>query len=189
MNSPFSRYILGPLTTLLVLVVVHLTSQAGWFTLSLALPVGAMALCLFWSGLRANILSAILITAYALYSSRFDPSRTIQLMLTVWPVAIFGGIMRKWLIESVAETERQRLRAAENQSKADFVDNLNGNIQTIREINQALIELANGMPVLSRPSILEIINRVQDKAANLAQRTIGWSQLAQAKREVIGDEK
>lgn len=188
LNKPFFRYALSPLLVSLFLIVIEFFSRYEWFTVTLALPVGILSLCLFWSGLRANILSATLITAYALYAGELDPSRTLQLIFTVWPVAILGGIMRRWLIESVAETERQRLRAAENQSKADFVDNLNGNIETIREINRELIELANGMPVLSRPAILEIINRVQDKAANLAQRTIGWSQLAQAKKEVTGDE-
>lgn len=186
MNSPFSRYILSPLLVSLFLFWVDFASQ--WFTITLALPVGVLALCLFWSGLWANIISAALITAYALYDSSFDPSRTLQLIFTVWPVAILGGIMRRWLIESVAESERQRLRAAENQSKADFVDNLNGNIQTIREINRQLIELANAMPILSRPVILEHLNRIQDRAANLAQRTVGWRELAEAKRKVVGDE-
>lgn len=187
-NSPFGRYVLSPLLVLLSLAGIEFASRHEWFTVTLALPVVVLALCSFWSGLWANILSAIFITAYGLYSSSFDPSQTIQLAFTVGSVAIGGGVMRRWLIESVRETERQRLRAAENQSKADFVDNLNGNIRTITEINQALIELANAMPVLSRPIILEHLNRIQNKAANLAQRTIGWSQLAQAKKEVIGDE-
>jgi hypothetical protein len=187
-NSPFSRYVLSPLLVALFLVGIELASRHGWFTASLALPVGVLALCLFWSGLKANILSAIFITVHALYTSSFEPSRTLQLVFTVWPVAILGGILRRWLIESVRETERQRLRAAENQSKADFVDNLNGNIETIKEINRGLIELANAMPVLSRPAILEILNRIQNKAANLAQRTVGWHQLALAKKEVVGDE-
>lgn len=188
-NSPFGRYVLSPLLVLLSLAGIEFVSRHEWFTVTLALPVGVLALCLFWSGLWANILSAALITAYALYSSELDPSRTLQLVFTVWPVAILGGIMRRWLIESVRETERQRLRAAENQSKADFVDNLNGNIETVREINKELIELANAMPVLARPVILEIVNRIQNKAANLAQRTVGWSQLAAAKREVIGGDE
>jgi hypothetical protein len=188
-NKPFFRYALSPLLVALFLVGIEFASRYEWLTVSLALPVGVLSLCLFWSGLRANILSAILVTAYALYSSSLDPTRTIQLVFTVWPVAIFGGIMRKWLIESVAEAERQRLRAAENQSKADFVDNLNGNIETIKEINRELIELANAIPALEKNGILSRLNRTQNKAANLAQRTVGWRELAQAKKEVIGDEE
>lgn len=188
MNKPFLRYALSPLLVLLSLVAIEFVSRYHWFTVTLALPVVVLALCSFWSGLWANILSAVFITAYGLYSSSFDPSQTIQLAFTVGSVAIGGGVMRRWLIKSVAETERQRLRAAENQSKADFVDNLNGNIETIKEINRELIELINGMPVLERHQIRQKLELIQDKAANLAQRTVGWSQLALAKKEVIGDE-
>lgn len=187
MNKPFFRYALSPLLVSIFLIIIEFFSRYEWFTVTLALPVGVLALCLFWSGLRANILSATLITAYALYSSDFNPSRTIQLMLTVWPVAILGGIMRRWLVESVKETERQRLRAAENQSKADFVDNLNGNIETIKEINRELIELTNGMPVLERHQIRQKLELIQGKAANLAQRVVGWHQLAQEKKELLKD--
>jgi len=188
-NSPFGRYALSPLLVILSLVVIEFASRYEWFTVSLALPVGVLSLCLFWSGLRANILSATLITVYVLYETSLDPSRTIQLLFTVWPVAIFGGTMRKWLIESVTETERQRLRAEENQAKANAFDTLNGNIETIKEINTELIDLTNALNVLSKAQILEIVNRIQGKAANLAQRVVGWSQLALAKKEVIGDEK
>lgn len=187
MNSPFSRYILSPLLVSLFLIVVEFFSRYEWFTVTLALPVVVLVLCSFWSGLWANILSAIFITAYGLYSSSSDPSQTIQLAFTVGSVAIGGGIMRRWLIESVAETERQRLRAAENQSKADFVDNLNGNIETIKEINRELIELTNGMPVLERHQIRLKLEGIQRKAANLAQRVVGWHQLAQEKKEFLKD--
>jgi hypothetical protein len=184
-NKPFFR---SPLLVLLSLIGIDLASRHEWFTVSLALPVGVLSLCLFWSGLRANILSAAFITAYALYSSSFDPSRTIQLIFTVWPVAILGGIMRKWLIESIEEAERQRLRAAENQAKADLVDGLNGNIEIVKEINTELIDLTNALNVLSKAQIRDELNQIQGKAANLAQRVVGWSQLALAKKEVIGDE-
>lgn len=188
MNKPILRYILSPVLTLLTLILIDQAIRWNLLAVSLAFPVGVMALCLFWSGLRANVLSAIFISAYAFYSSDFDPSRAGQIAFMALAVAIGGGVMRRWLIESVRETERQRLRANENQEKADFVDNLNGNIETIKEINRELIELSNALGVLSKPQIRDELNRIQNKAANLAQRTVGWSQLALAKKTVTGEE-
>jgi hypothetical protein len=48
-----------------------------------------------------------------------------------------------------------------------------------------LIKLANAIPVLDKPDTLKHINRIQSKVANLAQRVVGWHQLAQAKKEVL----
>lgn len=189
MNNSTLRYTLSPVCTILALALIHLASRYDWFTVSLAFPIGVMALCLFWSGLRANILSAILVTAYAMTSPYFDLSRSIQIIfLAAWPIALIGGFLRRWLVESVIEGERQRLRANENQSKADFVDTLNGNIETIKEVNRELIDLTNALNVLSKSQVRDELNRIQGKAANLAQRVVGWSQLAQAKKEVLKDE-
>jgi hypothetical protein len=194
-SNVFPRYILSPLVTLALITAIEYGARSHNLTVSLALPVGALALCLFWSGLKANILSAVFITAYAFDSSNYDTGRFIQIALTAWPVAIGGGLLKRWLIETAqkagryqAEAEYQRLRAEENQAKADFVDNLNGNIEIAREINRELIELSNAIPALSKNDTLGIVNRIQGKAANLAQRVIGWHQLAIEKRELLKDE-
>lgn len=59
------------------------------------------------------------------------------------------------------------------------------NIEALLIINQELIELANAIPVLDKPDILKHINQIQSKVANLAQRVIGWEQLAQAKKDFL----
>lgn len=193
-SNPFLRYLLSPLVVLASIGTVDLLSHKyEWLTLSLALPVGLMALCLFWAGLRANVASALILSTYAiyngLYSPEYDLSRAVQVVAVAWPVAVVGGLLKRWLIDAARETERQRLRAAENQSKADFVDTLNGNIQTIKEVNSELIELSNAVPVLSKSDILTIINRIQGKAANLAQRVVGWHQLAQEKKSYLAEKE
>lgn len=188
LNKPFFRYVLSPLATALGLALIHLAPSYDLATPSLFLPVGVLAICMFWSGLWANVLGAIFISAYAFWRSDYDLSLTLQVMFVAGAVAIGDGILRRWLIKSIRGEEWQRLRAAENQSKADFVDSLNGNIQTIKEINQELIELTNGMPVLERHQIRQKLEITQLKAANLAQRVIGWHQLAQEKKELLKDE-
>lgn len=189
MNKPFLRYALSPLATLFALILIDQAARRELLTVSLAFPVGIMALCLFWSGLRANILSAILITAYALYSSHFDLSRAGQIAFTVWPVAIFGGVMRRWLIESVAEAERQRLRAAENQEKADRYDILNGNIERLKRSTERLYDLVQAWRLLDDNKRLEVIKEVRNDLANLATVVDGWRLLAQEKRDILASKE
>lgn len=172
-NNPFLRYVLSPLLVLLSLVGIEFASRHEWFTVTLALPVGVMALCLFWSGLRANLVSATFVTAYALYSSHFDPSRTIQLMLTVWPVAVFGGLMRKLLIESATEAEHYRLKA---------IDTLNGNRKKMEEALEAL-DLA-----LASNDMVEIKKQVQIariKQADTLTLVSSWHEIAQEQQAGI----
>lgn len=64
----------------------------------------------------------------------------------------------------------------------------NENIEALLIINQELIELANAIPVLDKLDTLKHINQIQSKVANLAQRVIGWEQLAQAKKDVLKGE-
>lgn len=186
----FLRYVLSPLATLILIAFTEYLYRRG-YNISLGLPLAAMSLCLFWSGLKGNIISALFITAYGLDNPIWDTPRLIILILTVWPIAIGGGLLKRWLIESVKETERQRLRAEENQLKADFVDSLNGNILFLREINSDLIRLslAISADALSKEDTEERVRNIQDKTADLAQRAIGWQQLAEAKKIVKGEEE
>lgn len=59
------------------------------------------------------------------------------------------------------------------------------NIKALKEINEELIKLANAIPILSNAEILERLNRIQDRIADLAQRVAGWHQLAQEKKSYL----
>lgn len=62
------------------------------------------------------------------------------------------------------------------------------NIEALKEINEDLVKLANAIPVLDKPDIIKHLNRIQGKAANLAQRVVGWHKLAKEKRDFLQDE-
>lgn len=184
-HNPFLRFFLSPLVTILLIGATEYLRQED-YNISLGLPLMGFTLCLFWSGVRANIISAMFITAYALgHSAIWDTSRFAILLGTVWPVAIIGGLLKYWLIKAVQESERHRLWAEENQVKADFVDSLNGNIISTRNINNKLISMINQLPHLTKDEISVGLQMIQDEAADLAQRTVGWHQLYLEKKEIV----
>ena len=55
----------------------------------------------------------------------------MQIMFTVWPVAIAGGLLKHWLIETTKEAEKQRQRAEENQRRL---------AETMQETERLLLE-------------------------------------------------
>jgi hypothetical protein len=187
MTNPFLRYALSPLSVLLFIILTEVLYRYG-YNVSLGLPLMALSLCLFWSGLKANIVSAILITAYGLSNPIWDTSRLIILILTVWPVAIGGGLMKIRLIETVQEEEYQRLRAEDNQDKADAYDTLNGNIQTLRKLARRLTDLCNAWNVLNDKAKLDIVEEAQGTIVNLAQKVVGWHEIAKEKQELLKDD-
>lgn len=176
-NKPVLRYVLSPLLVLLFLIGVDFASRYEWFTVSLALPIGVLSLCLFWSGLRANILSAVFITAYALYNSSFDPSRTIQLVFAVWPVAVTGGLLKRWLIESVIEAER-------NRHAAEAMSAVNGNLGKLKEIHLDSVKLVDAWKSLNDTAKFEVVNNIRGNLAHVLNIWEGWHALFQEREAV-----
>lgn len=185
-HNLFLRYTLSPLVTLVLLIGLEYGARRHGLTVSMALPVGALALCLFWSGFRANIMSAIFITAYAFYNFNNDLSRFAQLVLTVWPVAVGGGLLKRWLVQAVAEVERYRVEAElatadaeRNREKAEMLDALNGNIANLKKWHKRLLDLDRGWNVLKPAVQQEIVQEVGNGLGNLLQSTEGWRQFEQ----------
>jgi hypothetical protein len=205
-DRPFIRYALSPLLTLLSLVLVHFLTRYEFYTASAALPFGVMTLMLFFSNIRANLISALLISFYSFYGLEYDLWRFSQVMVSLWPVAIIGGLLRHWLIQSARELERQRYLAEEhraiaevheqyakkqekradiNQAAADFVEGLDSNIILLRQLNDEAVELISNFNILQRGDVLERLNRIQGKIVNVAQKAIGWHQLYLEMQEVL----
>ena len=173
-HSPFLRYVLSPLVTLITILAVEFTSSIYGFTATAALPVTALALCLFWSGLKANVVSAVFITIYAFHLFYHDdPARFIQLMLTAWPIAIGGGLLKRWLIESVLEAEYYRQKA---------IDNFNGNRAKMVE---ALDNLDKALEAKEVVDIKKYVQIARLKQADTLTLTSSWHEMAKDKRLAI----
>ena len=173
-RNPFLRYALSPLLTLITILAVEWTSNIYGFTATTALPITVLTLCIFWSGLKANILSAAFITLFAIHLFYLgDLARFIQIMLTVWPIAIFGGLLKRWLIESVLEAEYYRQKA---------IDNFNGNRAKMVE---ALDNLDKALEAKEVVDIKKYVQVARLKQADTLTLTSSWHEMAKDKRLAI----
>lgn len=190
MAGSFRRHFLSALTVAASLLIIEfLVVWADW-AISLAIPFGILSgSILLWSGFRGALLAAAVTLIFPFYHFElYGYNGLLQILIGAGIISL-NGILKRTIREEAQEIERERLRANENQSKADFVDGLNGNIEYLREINQDLIRLSLAVELMPKVSIISSINLIQDKTANLAQRAIGWQQLALAKKVVKGEEE
>lgn len=178
-RNPFLRYIISPLLTLILIGVTQFLHLQG-YNISLGLPLMALSLCLFWSGLKANILSAVFITAYGLDNPIYDTSRLIILLFTVWPIAVGGGLMKRWLIESTREAER-------NRHAANLIDAANGNLGKLKEIHLDSIKLVDAWKSLSDAAKFEVVNSIRGNLGHVLTIWEGWHALFQERETVKWD--
>jgi hypothetical protein len=165
--TTFNRFFLSPLVTVILLLLVEYARRFDWYTPSTAIPLAGMLTCVFWSGLRANAISALFITAYTLTIFPDDPARSSQVIIFAWFVAIPCGLLKQQQIRDAVEAERNRHAAA-------LVDAANGNLGTLKEIHTDTVSLVQGWQILSPEIRFRRVDEIRGRLANVLHIWEGW---------------
>jgi hypothetical protein len=181
----FARFLLSPLLVSLSLLLTD-------YLVSLGYPV-VLAGSYFWlaatsmlGGIRASLLSASLIALYVGYKwDHYGFYGGLQVILYAYGIALAVGLLKHRERIKAQEAVYQRVKAEENQAKADFVDSINGNILILKELNGETVDLINNFDIMQRHTILEKLVYIQGKLVNVAQKAVGWHQLYLETQEVI----
>lgn len=195
MRNIFNERVVGPVTTILATVTYHL--------LVVNIEVIPPAVALLWpftiwagfiGGIRSGVIAALWVSGYAFYalSPGELPRATIILVGT-----LIGSIMVGYRTQQLRsandelrtafELEKEsRLQAEYNQAAANFVEELNGNIELLNEILGSVNNLLNDWPNLNNEVRWDTIRLVKHSLNNLMLRTSGWRQLAMI-RELVNE--
>lgn len=190
-NNHFWRYHFTWLSTLLAAGLSELgTVNWGWRPSGLIMYV-VLSLSLTLSGFRSALAGAAITTGYAWYHrDTYGLSGVILVMVGALAIAIGGGYLKNRDRRQQRQIERLKVIDEINQHKINFVDNLNGNIAASKLINELLIDLIIKIRYLSIDEIVTQLTVIQDMAADLAQRALGWHRLYEEKKSLIeGDDK
>ena len=171
---------IGPMLTLIAIAMNQQAIQLGLFPPQVAwlyVPVAFSAV----SGLRAGLVSAVLV---ALYSVWLDPSsiqRIVIVPLSVFALAALVGWQTRALRVALAEARAEHLRADSNQDARKIVDTLNGNIVRIIEAREMIesILLLDFLTEGTRAKLGAVLHTLR----NLQMATKGWQELAEIRKQ------
>lgn len=164
----------GPLATVMFTAAYHAGAQYFGYSITAAWLYLFVVFGAFIGGLRAGLVAAVFVAAYSAYTVE-DTNRAIQVAIAVLLIAGLVGWQRRRL-------RAEFRRAEDNQGAADFVDNLNGNIERVRAARGQLLEILEMEPLneearLRLREVLGVLN-------NLEQATAGWRQLNELKARI-----
>lgn len=142
---------------------------------SLALPFFVFVTTTAWGGLDTAIFNCVLLVAFNFYYFYPDTSRILQNIPGNVIILLTVGFLRRYQIQ-------QSRLAVSNQSKADFVDNLNGNINRIRTARVHVLDILKTHPLALQT--VEELNSVLHVLNNLELATAGWIALDKLKHEI-----
>lgn len=151
----FFRFVIGPLSALILCTFIEIVARYGppSYTLSLALPVAALALSAWYGGLWANLLSALIVSLYAVMAIG-DLSRVSQVAFTAFVIAVPTGLIKRQFFKKIIEQQRA----------SDTIDaNISRLINTLDLINEALAARSINQKAVDLRRTLKI---VQDRLAN-----------------------
>lgn len=171
-------HLVGPAVTFGLSAIVEILSRFSWYTPSLALLFIGLAVSAIYGGLRSSLLSAAIILGYGVIEFDLDTVRLIQVGLAVVSVSVVNGVgkqaLRRWILE--AETNRR---------KAELVDSLNGNLQTMLRSLKVLDKLRIGWDDFTEAKRQELIEEAIGILVNLLTMTQSWREIARSKEEAI----
>lgn len=192
-NNWFWRYHFTWLTVLIAVGVSELgTTWWGWRPSGLLMYV-VLSLSITLSGFRSALAGAIITGLYAFYHyETYGLSGITLITIGALAIAVGGGYLKNRDRRQQRQIERLKVIDEINQHKINFVDDLNGNIKASKTINELLIDLITKARYLTKDEIITQLTIVQDMAADLAQRALGWHRLYEEKKALIennGDDK
>lgn len=165
------------------------TRQWNWPPQAILMIV-VLSLSMILGGIRNALVAATIITLYVLYHYEdYDTVRIFLLILGAYSIALGGGYLKVRDRRHIQQIERLKVIDEINQHKIQFVDDLNGNIEASKLINEKLVILINQIPYLTKDEIISQLVVAQDMAADLATRTLGWHKLYEQKKSVIEGDK
>lgn len=164
----------GPLATVVFTALYHIGAQYFGYSITAAWLYLFVVFGAFIGGLRAGLVAAVFVAGYSIYAME-DISRVIQVAAAVLLIAGLVGWQRRRL-------RAEFRRAEDNQGAADFVDNLNGNIERVRITREQLLDILE-TDLLSEETRLKL-REALGVLNNLEQATAGWRQLRELKKEL-----
>jgi hypothetical protein len=178
MTNKLTRYFLGPLVCLLSVIGVELTVLLLGWPIIMAIPYAALSLTVYrWSGFRSSLASAFIVSLYPLYHLEwYGPLAAGIVILGAFLIAAPSGILKRALRE-------QALEAETNRRKAELVDNLNGNLQTMLRSLSILDKLRVGWDDFTEAKRFELIEESQGLLVNLLTMTRSWREIAETKEK------
>lgn len=186
LNSWWWRYHSTWLFTLLALIVTEWLTQRYQLLPRATLMYAALALSVTLGGMRSALFGSLLVIAYTWYHyEAFGPLGFLLANISALAIALGGGYLKNHDRRQVAQIERLKVISEINQAKIQFVDDLNGNIEASNKINQELVSIIAGEQYLTKGEIISKLLVIQNWAADLAQRTVGWHKLYEEKRAII----
>lgn len=172
-------HLIGPLYTFMFTMILELLSRyAPWVTPSLALCFIGLAIGAVFAGLRSALLSATIIVLYGLAEFHFDIYRLSQTALAAYGCAFVYGQSRRLLIKWYEE-------AQSNKRKAELVDNLNGNLQTMLRSLNVLDKLRIGWSDFTEAKRFELTEEAIGILTNLLTMTRSWREIAETKEKAV----
>lgn len=165
--TTFRRFFMTPLITLAAIGIIHLTPG----NTTLALPFSVFAIVSYFGGLRSNLVSALLISAYALYISP-DLWRVAQIGLGAFGLAIGSGwVLRRLRLET--------LRRIQNDGAATTLDGNIGKIQDCRAMIREILK-KHQLDAEAYNDIEAVLHELN----NLEFATAGWRALGELKTQI-----
>jgi hypothetical protein len=177
----------GPVSTVAFTVIYHLGSVAFGYSITgawlwLFMIIGSVG------GLRAGLICAGFISAYSFYAFPDDLSRVIQVAAASFLAVLIVGMETRALRRSVADETTQRKRADDNQSKADIVDSVNGNLKLALGAIDILDSLRFGWDSIEDKNRLAMVEQARGKLADQVTLHRSFRQMARERGFVLGED-
>lgn len=178
-------------STWLITLAAGLFSEAAtrhwdWPPQSILMVVVLALATIVGGGMRNGLMAASIITFYVLYHQEsYDSVRIVLLIAGAYSIALGGGYLKNRDRRLTRQIERLKVIDEINQAKINFVDDLNGNIEASKTINELSVSLITEAPYLTKDEIIHRLTIIQDMAADLAQRALGWHKLYEEKKSLI----
>lgn len=190
MNSTFERHFLGPLIVLSSLALGEIGVRYLNFPITLAVPYALLSLTIFrWSGLRAALVSALLISLYPFlfHYEQYGFWRALIAALGVFLIAAPSGILKRGLRETAIEAERLHLLAEARAARAEIAEAVapNGNRAKIRAINEMLIGLIKDLDKIPPETVKKSLYEIQNHLSNALTVFDLWHGLAEDRRQAL----
>jgi hypothetical protein len=168
---------IGPLYTFMFTMFIELLDRNfEWYAPSLALCFVGLAAGAVFSGLRSALVSAAIITAYGIIELEYSTIRITQVALSAFSCAFVYGHSRRLLIKWYKEAEI-------NRRKAELVDTLNGNLQTMLKSLSILDKLRIGWDDFTETKRFELTEEAIGILVNLLTMTRSWREIAETKEK------
>lgn len=181
------RFIIGPLLTLAALAAHAAAVSAGLLPPSAAGLYLFVLLAGFIGGIRAGILSAVMLSAYnVFYLPPMNLERWLVLASYFAAAVMIGWKTRQWRA-ALAEALSEHTRADKNEDARNIVDTLNGNIVRVVEARELILDILknNNLDDKTRSRLRSALHTMN----NLQQATAGWQELRDLRASIDGGPK